>query len=110
MQEGDRPIELGLSGFDARNREVDGAELFGGELMVVMFVRTSERGRQENRRTQTANPAHRASVACPTGSRDIQNRCKYGRSRVEKLDGNRPRVPGKMKGRPEGRPKRGSRY
>src|SRR5882724_2236041 len=108
MQEGDRPIEFGLRGFDAGHREVDGAELFGGELVVVMFVRTGERGGQENRRTQTGHPAHRASDREPS----------YGESRhtgprrvwvvsVQRVNGgygvNATEFTGKRKGRPAGR-------
>src|SRR6266404_3399086 len=81
MQEGDRPIEFGLCGLDAGNRKVDGAELFGGELVVVMFVRTGDRGAQE-KRTQTGHPAHRASECEPCyGESRLQNRGEYERSR-----------------------------
>jgi hypothetical protein len=61
MQESDRTIEGGFHVFRAGIGKVDGAEFFGGELMVVALVSTSERGEQEKRRTRSEHPTHTAS-------------------------------------------------
>jgi hypothetical protein len=40
---------------------VDGAELFGRELVVVVLVGTGQSGKQEKSRAQSEHPTHMAS-------------------------------------------------
>jgi hypothetical protein len=61
MQESDRTIERGFHVFRAGGGKVDGAELFGRELVVVVLVGTGQSGKQEKSRAQSGNPTHTAS-------------------------------------------------